>query len=285
MRVLASFAAAVGVALSLAVTSVLAQPVDQQYPSFYGHFEGMYAVGNQGEGTIQDPGIPPLTSDVKPGDGWGIHGLLGFRFDEVWDFALSGGHVDLSKGKSDGNPLPNTFGVDDASTWNIDGTIGYNLLVMAPAQARVFGGVRYREWDHDFQFRPDVPLGCCGLQSETWGVGPLAGFSGSVPIDEALSIFGGAEVAVLFGKTRFRQLPAVGVTSGSSNRTMVDLGAHLGLNLLVADNVELGAGYRVLWTSGATYKNRGLLAFAVGPSGSSDALVHGPFGRLSIKLN
>jgi len=252
-----------------------------QSNGFFGYLDGMYALKSNGEKTYQ--GYFPVPS-IRPGDGFGIDGLVGMNLWDRWDAAVAGGYSELSRGK-ESNPSDPTdsFRVNESYSWHVDGTVGYNPE-FGMGNVRLFAGLRLREWKHKFDLVRPRPVNCCALNTKAWGIGPLIGFDGNIPLNETFGFFGGAELAVLFGKRKFNRGPGTpNLATGNSSKTMVDVGAKAGVNIHLMDGVSAGVGYKVSLTTNTTFSNAGLFS-GNNPSGNANRVIHGPFARISFDL-
>ncbi len=165
-----------------------------QMPGWFGEINGLYASKNNGAG-INSNNVGFST----PGSGGGGNVRLGYRFNNPWDLAIGASYAKFNDGPHIGLPPANEWSVTGASVFNLDGEAGYNMG-FAWGGLRPFFGVRYQQVQHEMGYHPDVPLGCCGNNTTSDGFGPRIGFDGSVHLTGPISLIGGADVALLFGR-------------------------------------------------------------------------------------
>ncbi|MBM3519970.1 MAG: autotransporter outer membrane beta-barrel domain-containing protein [Alphaproteobacteria bacterium] len=139
--------------------------------------------------------------------------------------------------------------------FNLDGEVGY-VIDVSGGSFRPFLGVRYLEWDQDQGFRPDSPPGCCFMNSQFDGIGPRVGFDARLPVSEMLFLVGGADASVLFGNIDFDAGPFHPSTSGNEDRTAITLGGYIGIDFAIAENISLGARYKILYLDGTSFSDQ-----------------------------
>jgi len=237
---------------------------------FYGYIDGMYALKTT---TNNKEFALPGFAVAHSGDGWGVDGKLGYRFDGTpWDIALGGRYLDQSKGKAEGD----TFGWrnTDGKYWNVDLEAGYTMS--GPGWGvRPLLGVRYQNWKAEFTDQV-APL----FQStqKSYGVGPRIGVDGSLRIAESISLFGGIDTSFLFGKAKSSTVNYS--AGGKKSRMFWDVGGKIGVDWEVAPLFHIAAGYKAEWFDGIHYETPANGA-ATGPAGRGGELIHGPFVRLT----
>jgi hypothetical protein len=146
---------------------------------------------------------------------------------------------------------------------------------------RPFIGVKYQDWRSKFTDNVGTPI--YRATNKSWGIGPQIGFDGSLAIADALSLFGGADASVLFGKVKAQTDVDEYFDDTSDSRTFWTAGAHLGLAWALTPELELGAGYKVEWLDGINYAT--FYDDDDGePGGRGGELIHGPFARLSLRF-
>ena len=227
-------------------------PAPASHNAFFGYIDGMYVFGNQGSGI--SAGFVGDGRSTRPGDGHGIAALIGTMITPYWDVALAGTYTSLGKGKDNGLADPDSYGVDKAMGFSVDLQVGHHVTLPNLGMTRVYTGIRYLEWDQEHGFRPPVPAGCCFMNSDAYGIGPLAGFSGSTP------------------------------GNGTDARTLLNAQGRAGFALGLAEGINLHAGYKINWIGNATYTSQGF-SDPSGASGKGDVFNHGPFGGITINLN
>jgi opacity protein-like surface antigen len=271
-KVLASVAAVAGF-LALTNAAMAADPVVESSAQAYFHLDGTYVFGEEGSGI--ENGFDP--TEVFPGDGVWVSGYAGYTMSSGWDWRIGAGFADLSAGDTDGAGV-DIYGVDDAKMFNLDADVGYVLDVNG-ATVRPFLGLRYLEWDQDQGFHPDLPLGCCFMNSEFSGFGPKLGFEASAPLSDMFSIVGGADVSVLFGEIDYTAGTSSPASTGADNRTAFTASGFAGLDISLTENMSLGARYHLMYLNGTSYDNQN--TFGV-PFGKASNLLHGPSASLTI---
>ena len=279
-KLVASLAALSGF-LALANVAMAADPVVEPSGHAYFHLDGTYVFGEEGSGIGNGTILGP--EEVSPGDGLWISSYAGYTMPSGWDWRVGAGFADLTAGKSNGAADPEEYGVDDAKMFNLDANAGF-VYDLGGATVRPFLGLRYLEWEQDQAFRPDIPLGCCFMDSKFSGFGPNIGFDASMPLSDMFSFVGGADVSVLFGEIEFdrgisgAQVPPA---SGDDGRTAFTAGGYAGLDISLTENISFGARYHVMYLDGTSYDTQGFFD-AAGPSGKASNLLHGPSASLTI---
>jgi opacity protein-like surface antigen len=219
------------------------------------------------------------------GDGYGIQGRLGYRWSE-WDIAVGGQYADFSKGDESDDPSPGSpqTGTLKADIWSLDAQVGYNSM-WGETALRTALGVRYAEWDHDVESEFDGRR----AKHDFWGVGPRVEVDVDTPLSESLSLLLDGGVGVLFGKikTDGDKLWACGACS-DDDVTSLNVDARLGLGWTISPSVKLVAGYQVQYWNDV---NVGVSDASDGSDGggknegTSDHLIHGPFGMVTFDLS
>lgn len=263
---------------AMAADYVPPEPAPAGY--FYGSFEGTYVLGDDGKGIQSGNGV--IGGDrAKADDGFWISGHLGYVMPSGWDIRLGFGYADLSAGKTVGPAPSNEFGVDDEKMITVDAEAGYVFDLGEGSTVRPFFGIRYLQFKQDTGYHPDVPLGCCSMDSKFDGFGPRVGIEGAFAIADPIKLVGGADVSVLFGDIDFDGGTLYVPGSGKKNRTVFTAGGYLGFDFAITENVSFGAKYRAMYLDGASWDNAGLF---VGPSGKGTNFIHGPTASLSFRF-
>ena len=240
-----------------------------QTPGWFGEVNGMYA-GTSNGSAINSNNVGSST----PGSGAAGNIRLGYRFNSPWDLAIGAFYAKFKDGPHIEPPPANEWSVTGASIFNLDGEAGYNMG-FAWGGLRPFFGVRYQQVQHQMGYHPDSPLGCCENSTTTNGFGPRIGFDGSYRLTGPLSLIGGADFAVLFGRAVENGMAGT-VANGSADRTIYNYGGHIGLDWEVMPLWHIAAGYRVEATSGSFFTDEGFTPTGL-PSGSGNRIVQGPF--------
>ena len=242
---------------------------------------------------------------LKPDDGWGIGGEIGFRpADSLWSYVgrLRYGQSNKEKSKNGGFYYSSFY---DNSGFNgkadhreehiiADLEIGRDVGLGAfgdGSNLRVFGGVRFAHfkgkgsisssnysWDG-----PDVN-GEAKVERKFTGIGPRIGFDAIMPLSDTFALDVGAAGSVLFGKQKFDASGhyssfGSGEIDQERSKTVVvpNLEASAAFSWLVTDNAKFSLGYRVdsyfdVYDNGDVFGSRD----------EGDRIIHGPFIKLTI---
>ena len=237
---------------------------------------------------------------LKPDDGWGIGGEIGFQpADSPWSFL---GRVRYGQSNKEKDHLYSTF---DGYAGNTDADhreehiiadleIGRDVGLGALGEGsniRLFAGLRFAHFKGDGSlsthyssfgpFRSDVDI-----KRKFTGIGPRIGFDAMLPLAEQFSLDVGAAGAVLFGKQKFEShgnYSAFGTEfsenseSRSKNAVVPNLEASAAFSWLITDNAKFSLGYRVdsywdVYDNGTIFDGRD----------EGDRIIHGPFIKLTI---
>lgn len=245
--------------------------------AFFGFIEGSYLFDEKGGGTRRGFLDGP---QQNAGDGWGGAAHLGYRFSGPWDVSVRGRIWNHGEGEHFGVD-PNEFAVSSSDGFHVDGQIGYTANLGSGTEIRGFAGIRYLQWKQEAGFFPDAPLGCCGIQSDTDGLGPVVGFDFEHPFTDKLSLIGGAELAVLFGERSLTGGPTTVPAPIDDSETFYHLSGTIGAQYNFTENLGLAAGYRADLITDAVPETDFL---DMANHGESDVLNHTIFARLSFKF-
>jgi hypothetical protein len=288
-------------------------------PGFYIEAEGQRVFGGSDfqAGLAPDASLASLHALKKDeGDGWGGALAVGYAWHDGWRAALryrrleadTGGgpmepmviafvpSLDLAAG---GAPLPlyDVLTQVESKTSFIDLLAGKEIPAGA-GRLELFGGLTYAAIDRDVSL---VDCSCSGLAvhygSSFEGVGPKIGFRGGIPVSGGLQLVGGGSMAVLFGRSEFKNflsqpdgmgLPVTPVTDKDS-RTVGAFDAEAGLAFAIGTGT-LTLGYRIdAWLGALDTDQRvskDMIALGVPPIGDrhDDFVAHGPFARFAMPL-
>jgi opacity protein-like surface antigen len=245
---------------------------------FFGYVQGGYIFETDSNVREFESAAGDNVDDARSGDGWDGSLKLGYRFDNNFDIAIGARYFDQSSGKHNHDQY--NWQNTDGQYWNGDIEIGYSYF-MGDTVVRPYIGAKYQDWKSKFTDNEGTPI--YTATNKSWGVGPEVGFDGSVGIADSLSLFGGADASVLFGRIKAETDVDQYFDNKSENRTFWTVGAHLGLAWAISPGLELGAGYKVEWLDAINYAT-----FSDDdnsePSGHGGELIHGPFARLGFRF-
>ena len=276
----------------------IAAPVAQDHWWFSA--EGQYLIY---DGDSAEYGIEGKDFDsfhLKPDDGWGIGGEIGFQpADSPWSFV---GRVRY--GESNKDKDHNFYSGFNASSSEADHReehiiadleIGRDVGLGAlgdGSNIRLFAGLRFAHFkgkgsvsSNYSSFYGDYGSANARVERKFTGIGPRIGFDAMMPLSEQFSLDVGAAGAVLFGKQKFE---ASGTASydgysvdiddkRSKNVVVPNLEASAAFSWLVTDNAKFSLGYRVdsyfdVYDNGDVFGDRD----------AGDRIIHGPFIKLTI---
>ena len=239
--------------------------------------------------------------DLKPQDGWGIGGEVGFQpADSLWSFL---GRVRYGQSNKDHDDSYSTFGpfhhseeADHREEQIVaDLEIGRDVGLGAlgdGSNIRVFAGVRFAHFKGKGSFSTYSNFASTStdidIKRKFTGIGPRIGFDAMVPLSEQFSLDIGAAGAVLFGKRKFE---ASGDYSRfgnnyadidekrSKNVAVPNLEASAAFSWLITDNAKFSLGYRVdsyfdVYDTGPVF----------GDHDEGDRIIHGPFVKFTIGI-
>jgi opacity protein-like surface antigen len=247
-------------------------------PSNWLSIDGGYVFGHGGTGMLSGNGVLG-TSRVRPGNGVWVAGDIGFGLSNGWDIAAGADYADLGRGKRIGAGA-NIFGIDDTKMFSVDLEAGYRMP-SGSTELRPFLGVRYLNFTQDTGYHPDVPLGCCSMDSKYNGFGPRIGIDATFAVSDPVSLTAGVDASIVFGKLKYNGGTSYVPRSGSHSSTATTFGGYIGANYAVSQNVSLGLKYRVEVLHGASFSNAGLF---VGASGKATRVLHSPTVNLTFKF-
>lgn len=231
---------------------------------------------------------------LKPDDGWGVGGEIGFQpADSLWSFVGRVRYGQSNKDKDSDVYDGYYYGIDEADHREehvvADLEIGRDVGLGAMGEGsnvRLFGGLRFAHFKGKGSFSTYSNFGPTSsdfdIKRKFTGIGPRVGFDAMVPLADQFSLDVGAAGAVLFGKQKFE-------ASGYSNfygdvdrkrsKSIVvpNLEASAAFSWLVTDNAKFSLGYRVdsyfdVYDNGSIFGDRD----------KGDRTIHGPFIKLTI---
>jgi hypothetical protein len=282
----------------------IAAPIAQD--RWWFSIEGQYLLFDGDKARYSLDGIDALgglSEKLKPDDGWGVGGEIGFRpGDSAWSYVgrLRYGESDKEKDHSafDTNYAA-AFATADHQEEHIvaDLEIGRDVGLGALGEGsnvRLFGGVRFAHFKGNgstssYYLPISVghnPFGEAEITRKFTGIGPRVGFDALIPLADRFSLDVGAAGAVLFGKQTFKAsgsytniaLSTFDIDEKRSTTVAVpNLEASAALSWIVTDNAKFSLGYRVdsyfhVYDDGGLSSGRD----------QGDRIIHGPFIKLTI---
>lgn len=258
------------------------EPAPQPAGGVFGYISGGYYFEDAlKDWRLFDLGEGLVTSKESFGDGWGTQGRLGFRWSE-WDVAIGGQYADFGAGGTSVEPGADaTTGDLRADMWSLDAQVGFNTL-WGETALRAALGVRYAEWHNEGNTSNPGEI-----NHDWWGIGPRLEISTETPLSENLSLLLDGGIAVLFGKIESD------ASSGGwdcdfcsdENTTSLNADGRLGLGWSLSPGVKLVAGYQVQYWSDVNVAVSDTTGSGGSNVGTSDHLIHGPFGSLNFDLS
>jgi hypothetical protein len=244
-----------------------------------------------------------LGEKLKPDDGWGIGGEIGFRPAEgPWSYVGRVRYGESDKAK-DHSAFYSNYAVGSAEADHredhviADLEIGRDVGLGAESgglNVRVFGGVRYAYLKGKGSITSNYtpvsvghnPSGAAEIKRTFSGLGPRIGFDATMPLSDQFSFDVGAAGAMLFGDQKFKASGSYTDTDGNSfeidqkrSRSIAvpNLEASAALSWLITDSAKFSLGYRVdsyfdVYDDGDVFGGRD----------EGDRIMHGPFIRLTI---
>lgn len=309
---------AVACAALLASAPAAAQTVVAS-PGVYVEVEGQAVFGD----SDFDAGFVPtsILADTGPkaqldeGDGWGGALTVGVTLGNGWSGAVryrrleaddNGGPVDpgiiafapsvpLVPG---GFPL-GVLGAHtsvDSETSMFDLEVGREFAIQG-ARLQLFGGVTYASIERDVALLDDgcgcVPF-AVRMGNDFHGLGPKIGFRGGVPLNDTISLVGGASAAALFGTSTFTSrlddpLFPPNQFKNEDDRTVAAFDAQAGIAFAIGPG-SLTLGYRIdavleaLDTDQRVSELFASVGFPQIGDTHDDFVEHGPFARFTLPL-
>lgn len=318
---------------------------DEKAPAaggFFGTFEGHY-LDNIGEttrwGMLFQPLPPGHALDVSPKWGGGGRVGLGYRATAGWDVVALGDADWLYSDQRDAQfpgfnaflqtlhlpPGPSTSQADAARNFlsngqaeataqtaysYVDLEAGYNMKLGESVDARLFGGVRYANFDQNIEvsafgsfFPNSVQVDDATREVGFWGVGPRVGGSGRLRVCASpFYLVASASGAVLIGdmKVRDRQSYTIGSMlnvspqnqTSTTGRTAFNAEGELGVLYDISpilQGLDVTVGYRLSSWFGVNDTRSATGAVLINPfrttTGESNANVvtQGIFLRLNVR--
>jgi hypothetical protein len=267
------------VALAFAANGAVAEG---NSPNIWASIEGQYAMFS---GDAVDLNFYGESAKLSPDDGWAGALKLGGKVTENW-FAEGG----IRYGESGKDSLsyfysPYAFADADYDEDHLmlDLQIGRDIGIGDGGYVRVFGGVRYANFDGNTNFYGYYYGSSLGLKLDHKfnGVGPRVGFDASIPVSGDVRVELGAAAAALYGK---RKVKGTAFYSGyaysasdSDKKFVPNLEGNIALTYEVGSYMSISAGYRAeqFWNVMPELQNSGIKY--------DDRLIHGPFLRLTFR--
>jgi hypothetical protein len=254
-------------------------------PIWWASVEGQY---NWVDGDAFD--IDPLS--VSPEDGWAGKLHFGGMLDHDWSASV-GIRYGQTNRESD-NILYSEFGGADAkydeSHLIVDLEIGRDVGLGSSGNARIFGGLRFAQFDGDADTSySGFGGGSASVSQKFSGIGPRLGMDAGFPLTQNLRADLGVAGAVLYGKRKvkvdgsYSGFGAYDFSSSSSKHVWVpNAEASVALSYLLTPNASISAGYKAeqFWNVMPTVSDVNSLS-----TGNDDRLIHGPFLKLTITGN
>jgi len=276
---------------------------------WWGALEGQYLFFG-GDSAVYGPHEDdPLALSLKPKNGWGIGGEVGFQpADSPWSLVgrLRYGESNKDDGESNYDYASEEppFSVDASGSANhreqhyiADFEIGRDVglgTLGDDSNIRLIAGVRYAHFKGKGTFlsgftvsgqNGDEGYADVDMKRSFNGIGPRLGFDAMVPLADRFALDAGVAGALLFGKQKLSASGVGGfagevedIDAGRSKTVLVpNLEASAALSWLVAENAKFSLGYRVdsyfdvydVGATGGDYEN-------------GDRVLHGPFVKISI---
>jgi outer membrane protein OmpA-like peptidoglycan-associated protein len=260
-RVHRSLLLAASTALAVGTASVAEAQVPEQ-PGFYAGATGLWRWNWDGAQAGPGAGL-----NARPRSGPGFSGVVGFKTDSLWDYALGGG----AQWHRNASSTVGAARLDTASRYQyLDLEAGYSMNMGRDTAIRVFGGIR------GLHFNQDAVAQAIGTQAHrnVWGVGPRLGISGQTFFTENLGVVGSVDGSLLAGS-----FSEVGTPNGSGYWRLVPVvGGEVGVQYRFADTPSLAL------TGGARIDALFNTAFD-GGMGRGTTVSAGPFVRLTYNLS
>lgn len=289
--------------------------------AFFGTFEGHY-LDNFGETTRWGTAlsVPTVNFDVMPKWGGGGRVGLGYRADAGWDVVALGAADWLYSGQQQalvpssvpfistlapgGGILGTTPATADAqlaySYVDLEG--GYNVKLGTVFGARLFGGVRYANFDQAIQTTQTTLFSFSLAQFDArrevsyWGVGPRVGASGRLRICESpFYLVSSVSGSALFGDMRVRESGSLSAGAALNAfspqntqytaRTAYNGEGEMGVLYDISpilQGLDVTVGYRVSGWFGVNDTRPTNLAFSSGES-HANVVTQGTFLRLNVR--
>jgi Legionella pneumophila major outer membrane protein precursor len=270
-----------------------------QNDRWWGSIEGQYLLYDGDSAKYGFEGDDPEDQfSLKPKDGWGVGGEIGFQpACSPWSFL---GRVRYGQSNKDKDSFSSTF---DGSAYSAEADhreehivadleIGRDVGLGAlgdGSNVRVFAGLRFAHFKGKGSFSTysefDGVSSDVDVKRKFTGIGPRIGFDAMVPLSEQFSLDLGAAGALLFGKQKFEAEGTYSSFAGPSDiddkrsKSVVvpNLEASAAFSWLVTDNAKFSLGYRV--DSYFDIYDNGLI---FGGRDEGDRIIHGPFIKLTI---
>lgn len=263
-----------------------------QEDRLWGSIEGQYLLYDGDSAGYGRVFAEPIFQ-LKPDDGWGIGGEVGFQpACSPWSFL---GRVRYGQsGRSDDDFV---YGVAAAEAdhreeqviadLEIGRDVGLGTLGDG-SNFRLFAGVRFAHFKGKGSFSSvALPTSTDVDEKRRFsGIGPRIGFDAVMPLAEQFSLDIGAAGAVLFGKQKYKTegtytsiFTPSGQMEDSRSKSVVvpNLEANAAFGWLIADNAKFSLGYRV--DAYFDVYDNGLI---FGDRAEGDRIIHGPFIKLTI---
>ena len=235
-----------------------------QVPEQTGFYAGASGLWRWNWGDRAGPGAG---LNAQPRSGPGFSGIVGYKTDSPWDYALGfGAQWHRNSASTVGGAR-----LDTSSRYQyLDLESGYSMNLGSDTAVRFFGGVR------GLHFNQDAVAVAIGTQAHrnVWAFGPRVGIGAQTFFTENIGLVGSIDGSLLAGN--FKE---VGTPNGSGYWRLVPvIGGELGVQYRFADTPALAvtAGARVDAMFNASFD---------GGMGRGSTVSAGPFVRLTYNLS
>lgn len=250
---------AASAALALGIAGGANAQVPEQ-PGFYAGATGLW-MWNRGDRAGPGAGL-----NARPRSGPGFSGVVGYKMDSPWDYALGAG----AQWHRNASSTVGGARLDTSARYqHLDLEAGYSMNMGNDTAIRVFGGIR------GLHFNQDAVAVAIGTQAHrnVWAVGPRIGISGQTFFTENIGLVGSIDGSLLAGS-----FSEVGTPNGSGYWRLVPVvGGELGVQYRFADSpMAVTAGARVDALFNTSFD---------GGMSRGNTVSAGPFVRLTYNLS
>lgn len=240
--------------------------------------------------------------DLDPGGNGGLVGVaIGGPINPAWDWRASFNAQFLGDDETSLSQ-DNQVAEDRFNFQYFDLELGYRPGVIPESNLRLFAGFRALRAANDIHYgyedESDGKLGRFDHDIDMVGIGPRIGADASIPLgNSGASISARGAASAIFTRVDHSfsfyedalPFPDEGRLDLDDNRTVYNLEASLAVDYAVSDRMSLSVGYQAQqwWDLATTVSNAGSDTGSSdfpGKIGSGDVLTHGPFARMTIKL-
>ena len=259
-RVRRSLLLAASTALALGAANVAQAQVPEQ-PGFYAGATGLWR-WNWGDRVDLGGGL-----NARPRSGPGFSGIVGYKMDSPWDYALGGG----AQWHRNASSTVGGARLDTSSRYQyLDLESGYSMSMGNDTAVRVFGGVR------GLHFNQDAVSAAAGVEAHrnVWAVGPRIGIGAQTFFTQSVGLVGSIDGALLAGN--FKE---VGTPNGSGSWRLVPvIGGEVGVQYRFpeAPSMAITGGVRIDALFNAAFD---------GGMARGSYVSAGPFMRLTYNLS